>query len=141
MSAIMIADVFAGRVPMGQTVRVQGWVRTRRDSKAGVSFIHLHDGSCFAPLQIVAASTLPNYESAVLKLTTGCALVAEGELVESQGKGQTYEVQASSIEVIEQGPLRACLEVRRKILHSDYVQRISLTHNSRRLDFSGRKDR
>ncbi len=100
MSTIAIADALAGRIPIGQTVRVQGWVRTRRDSKAGFSFIHLHDGSCFGPLQIVAASSLPNYQSEILKLTSGCALIADGELVESKGKGQAVELQASSIQVV-----------------------------------------
>jgi asparaginyl-tRNA synthetase len=85
---------------MGSRVTVQGWVRTRRDSKAGVSFIHLHDGSCFAPLQIIAEKTLPNYEDEILKVTAGCALVAEGELVASSGKGQTVELKAARIDVV-----------------------------------------
>jgi asparaginyl-tRNA synthetase len=100
MSPVMITDVLAGRIAVGRTVRVQGWVRTRRDSKAGVSFIHLHDGSCFAPLQIVASKELSNYESEILKLTAGCSLAAEGKLVESPGKGQVYELLATKIEVI-----------------------------------------
>ncbi|MGH9034358.1 MAG: asparagine--tRNA ligase, partial [Acidimicrobiia bacterium] len=49
-----VADVLSGRVPVGSQVTVKGWVRTRRDSKAGLSFVALHDGSCFAPLQVVA---------------------------------------------------------------------------------------
>lgn len=100
MSVVTIADAMAGKIPAGQKIRVQGWVRTRRDSKAGVSFIHLSDGSCFAPLQIVAEKSLPNYENEILKLTAGCSMVAEGDLVESPAKGQDYEVHASSIEVI-----------------------------------------
>ena len=96
----MIGDILAGRVPVGSLVTIQGWLRTRRDSKAGMSFLHLHDGSCFKPLQVVAPNTLANYESDLLKLTAGCSLIIRGELVESQGKGQALEVQASSIEVV-----------------------------------------
>jgi asparaginyl-tRNA synthetase len=95
-----VADVLSGRVPVGSQVTVKGWVRTRRDSKAGLSFVALHDGSCFAPLQVVARPTLPNYESEVLHLTTGCSVVVSGELVESAGKGQTVEVQAGAVEVV-----------------------------------------
>ncbi len=84
---------------LGQTVTVRGWVRTRRDSKAGLSFIHVHDGSCFDPLQVVAPSTLDNYETEVLHLTTGCAVSATGKLVQSQGKGQGVELQAQVITV------------------------------------------
>ncbi len=84
----------------GQRATVKGWVRTRRDSKAGLSFIALTDGTCFDTLQIVAPSDLANYESEVQKLTAGCAIEADGELVESQGKGQSVELQASEIRVV-----------------------------------------
>jgi asparaginyl-tRNA synthetase len=97
---VAVADALAGRVPVGSPVRVQGWLRTRRDSKAGLSFLHVHDGSCFDPLQVVAAGTLPNYEAELIRLTAGCAVVVEGELVASEGKGQAVEVQASSVEVV-----------------------------------------
>jgi len=97
---VAIGDILAGRVPVGSLVRIQGWLRTRRDSKAGMSFLHLHDGSCFKPLQVVAPNTLANYESDVLKLTAGCSLIVRGELVESQGKGQALEVLASSIVLV-----------------------------------------
>ena len=79
---------------------MRGWVRTRRDSKAGLSFVHVHDGSCFDPIQVVAPAQLPNYQSEVLKLTTGCAVIATGTLAQSQGKGQAVELQAESIEVV-----------------------------------------
>lgn len=100
MSVVTVADVLSGRVQTGTRAVVRGWVRTRRDSKAGFSFVHLHDGSCFDPLQVVAPTDLPNYESDILKITAGCSLIAEGELVQSQGKGQTVELQASSIRVV-----------------------------------------
>ncbi len=95
-----IAEVLSGRVAVGSTVTVKGWVRTRRDSKAGVSFVHLHDGSCFAPLQIVAPSSLPNYASEVLNLSTGCAATATGELRPSPAKGQAVELHATAITVV-----------------------------------------
>jgi asparaginyl-tRNA synthetase len=95
-----IADLLAGNVPVGSDVTVRGWVRTRRDSKAGLSFVHVHDGTSFAPIQVVASRELPNYESEVTRLTSGCSLVARGKLVASQGKGQTVEIQAESVEVL-----------------------------------------
>jgi asparaginyl-tRNA synthetase len=95
-----VADVLAGRVAPGSTVTLKGWVRTRRDSKAGLSFIHLHDGSGFAPVQVVAGQELQNYQDEVLRLTSGCSLVVEGEVAESLGKGQNVEVRAQRVEVV-----------------------------------------
>jgi len=95
-----VASILKGKVPPGSQVTVKGWVRTRRDSKAGLSFIHVHDGSCFDPLQIVAPAALPNYESDVKRLTSGCSVIATGTLTPSQGQGQSVEVQADSIQVV-----------------------------------------
>ena len=95
-----IAAILKGQVPVGSRVTVRGWVRTRRDSKAGLSFVHLHDGSCFDPIQVVAPAQLPNYESEIQKLTSGCAVAASGTLTRSQGQGQAVEVQADAIEVV-----------------------------------------
>jgi aspartyl/asparaginyl-tRNA synthetase len=64
--------MLAGKAPQDAPVTVKGWVRTRRDSKAGISFVYLSDGSSFHPVQVVAPNTLPNYADEVLKLTTGC---------------------------------------------------------------------
>jgi len=97
---VRIADVLAGKQPAGTQVTVQGWVRTRRDSKAGLSFVQVHDGSSFAPLQVVAQNTLDNYDDEILHLTAGCSVSATGTLAESQGKGQTVEMQAESVEVV-----------------------------------------
>jgi asparaginyl-tRNA synthetase len=95
-----IASLLKGEVAPNTTVHVKGWVRTRRDSKAGLSFIALHDGSGFHPIQVVAPNTLANYESEILHLTTGASIAVEGELVPSQGRGQTVEIQASKVEVL-----------------------------------------
>ena len=103
MNAHTISGIFDGALPIGSEVVVAGWLRTRRDSKAGLSFLHLLDGSTVDPLQIVAPNSLENYESEVTKLTSGCALRAHGQLVESQGKGQSLEVQAERIEVVGWG--------------------------------------
>lgn len=83
-----------------ESVMVQGWIKTRRDSKAGFSFIQLNDGSCFHSLQLVVPQTLSNYESDVLKANSGCSIQAQGQLVPSQGKGQAFEMQVQSIKVI-----------------------------------------
>jgi asparaginyl-tRNA synthetase len=95
-----VREVLAGRAPAGEPVVVRGWVRTRRDSKAGISFIHLSDGSCLAPLQIVAPGTLANYAAEVLRLTAGCAVEAEGAIVPSPAKGQPFEMQAAAVRVV-----------------------------------------
>ena len=95
-----IADIFAGKVALGQTATVEGWIRTRRDSKAGLSFLHVLDGSCFDPIQVVAPAELDGYEDVVLKITTGCAVRISGEVVESKGKGQKVELRAENVEVL-----------------------------------------
>ncbi len=100
METISVKAALAGHALVGQKVRVRGWVRTRRDSKAGLSFVHVSDGSCFDPIQVVAASTLSNYASEVQKLTTSCSVIAEGTLVASQGKGQSFEIQADTLTVV-----------------------------------------
>ena len=73
-SELSVRAILAGQAPQDAPVTVKGWVRTRRDSKAGISFVHLSDGSSFHPLQVVAPNTLPNYSDEVLKITTGCAV-------------------------------------------------------------------
>ncbi len=98
--AVAVREALAGDLPLGTGVSVRGWVRTRRDSKAGFSFIALNDGSSFDSIQLVAPNDLPNYESEISHLTTGCAITAEGELVESQGKGQDREIQVRSLTVV-----------------------------------------
>jgi asparaginyl-tRNA synthetase len=100
MQTVSVAQALRGEIPPGAAVVVRGWVRTRRDSKAGLSFIHIHDGSCFDPLQVVVPRDLPNYHDEVLRLTAGCAVVARGVLSPSEGKGQAVEVKASAIEVL-----------------------------------------
>lgn len=85
---------------IGEIVTVKGWVRSRRDSKAGLSFVAIYDGTCFDAIQVVVDSTLSNYQQDVLSLSAGCAVEVTGELVESQGKGQSVEIHASEVIVI-----------------------------------------
>ncbi len=99
-SRFSVRDVLSGRAPQDSPVTVQGWVRTRRDSKAGFSFIHVSDGSSFHPVQVVASSSLKNYSDEVLKLTSGCAIAATGTIVPSPAKGQPFEMQASEVKVV-----------------------------------------
>jgi len=97
---LSVRDVLAGRAPKDQPVTVKGWVRTRRDSKAGFSFVNVSDGSSLHPVQVVAPNALDNYASEVLKLTAGCAVEATGLIVPSPAKGQPFEMQASAVKVV-----------------------------------------
>jgi asparaginyl-tRNA synthetase len=99
-SVVSVAQITSGKVAVGTIIEIRGWVRTRRDSKAGFSFIGLSDGSCFATLQIVAPAQLSNYQTQVLHVTAGASLIAKGTLVASQGGGQSIELQADSVEVV-----------------------------------------
>lgn len=98
MKRTLVREALACR-EFGKLVTVAGWVRTRRDSKAGFSFIELNDGSCLANLQIVAPVDLPNYTTDVQKLHPGASIRVEGALVASEGAGQAVEVKASSLKV------------------------------------------
>src|SRR5437588_8203925 len=99
-SQLTVREILAGRAPQDASVTVNGWVRTRRDSKAGFSFVNVSDGSSFHPVQVVAPSTLPNYADEVLRLTAGCAVEASGSIVASPTKGQPFEMQARAIRVL-----------------------------------------
>jgi len=99
MSSNAVAELFAGKVAVGTQVTVKGWVRSRRTSKAGISFVAVHDGSCFDPIQVVVPDTLSNY-SEVTQLGAGCSVIASGELVASEGQGQAVEIQAVKLEVV-----------------------------------------
>ena len=94
-----VREILEGVAPKETAVTVKGWVRTRRDSKAGISFLQISDGSSFHPLQVVVPNMLANYTDEVLKLTAGCAVEAEGTIVPSPAKGQPFEMQATTIKV------------------------------------------
>ena len=99
MQFVSVSDALDGTCAVGSKIGVQGWVRTRRTSKGGFSFIAVNDGSCFGDLQIIADEALDNY-AAVTELGPGCAIAVEGELVASEGKGQSVEVKASALRVL-----------------------------------------
>ena len=80
-------ELFNSSDLIGQIVTVKGWVRSRRDSKAGFSFVAIHDGSCFDPIQAIVPNSVENYSEEVLKLTKDCSVAITGELIASQGKG------------------------------------------------------
>jgi len=100
MSILSVKQILGGHAPADQSVTVKGWVRTRRDSKAGLSFVNISDGSCFHPVQIVATEALENYANEIRHLTAGCSVIATGLIVPSPAKGQPFEMQATAIEVV-----------------------------------------
>src|SRR3954465_15180336 len=100
MSVLSVRSILAGEAKPDTPVTVRGWVRTRRDSKAGLSFVHVSDGSAFHPVQVVAPAALPNYASEVQRLTAGCAVEATGTIVASPAKGQPFEMQATEVKVV-----------------------------------------
>ena len=85
---------------IGQQVLVQGWVRTRRDSKGGFSFLELNDGSCLGNLQVIADGALANYESEIKELAGGASVAVEGVIAASVGGGQAPELKASKVTVV-----------------------------------------
>lgn len=95
-----VLDLLRSSPDEGGEVAVRGWLRSKRDSKAGISFLAIHDGSSFDAIQAVVPAELENYESEILALNTGCSVEVKGSLVPSQGKGQSVEIQASEVRVL-----------------------------------------
>ncbi len=124
MATRRIVQILADGQP-GESQKVCGWVRTRRDSKAGLSFVELNDGSCLSSLQLVVPGDLDGWDDAVGRVTTGASLRVSGTLKESPGKGQRVELGVESLEVIgeadaESYPLqkkRHSFEFLREIAH------------------------
>ena len=79
MSLLSVKELLGGKAALDSQVTVAGWIRTRRDSKAGFSFLAVNDGSCFDSIQVVAPATLGNYAAEILKLTTGASVCVEGK--------------------------------------------------------------
>lgn len=100
MTYAPVVDVLRGKAAVDTEVTVRGWVRSRRDSKAGISFLAIYDGSCFDPIQAVVPNELDNYQQDILRLTAGCSVEVTGKVVESPGKGQAYELQATAVKVV-----------------------------------------
>ena len=100
MSSLTVKQILGAEAPTDTPITIKGWVRTRRDSKAGLSFVNVSDGSCFHPIQVVATDALANYADDVRRLTAGCSVIATGLIVPSPAKGQPFEMQATAIEVV-----------------------------------------
>jgi asparaginyl-tRNA synthetase len=93
---VAIKSILQHATPIDSQVTVQGWLRSRRSSKGGFSFLHIHDGSCFGTVQAIADQALRNYD-AIVDSGTGCSVTVTGKLVASQGKGQDREIQADEV--------------------------------------------
>ncbi|WP_457913732.1 asparagine--tRNA ligase [Candidatus Gillettellia adelgis] len=100
MNIVPIVYVLHERAVVDREVTVRGWIRTRRDSKVGISFLSVYDGSCFSTLQAVAHCSLSNYYNEVRCLTTGCSVEVTGKVIESPSKGQHFELQVTAIKVV-----------------------------------------
>ena len=100
MISLTVKQILNAQAPADQVVTVKGWVRTRRDSKAGISFVAVSDGSCFHPIQVVVPASLANYANEIIRLTAGCSVEASGLIVPSPAKGQPFEMQASALKVV-----------------------------------------
>ncbi|MCR3754788.1 MAG: asparagine--tRNA ligase [Candidatus Westeberhardia cardiocondylae] len=100
MEPVSIKNILRGYIEINSTVIVQGWIRTKRNSKIGISFIVINDGSCLRNLQIIANTSLKNYTKDILLLTTGCAIKVFGNLKISPNNNQKYEIQAIEIKIL-----------------------------------------
>jgi asparaginyl-tRNA synthetase len=94
----IIADLIASS-DLGSEVMIMGWVKTKRDSKGGFSFLEVNDGSTIKNIQVIAGNHLPNYDQEIVGLTAGCSVMVKGTLLASPGKGQRVEIQAKEIRV------------------------------------------
>lgn len=97
---VSISSILNDKINISSIVTIKGWVRTRRDSKLGISFISVYDGSCLNTIQTIAHSTLKNYKKEVMSITTGCAVTVTGKLILSKGKLQKFEIYINQIKVV-----------------------------------------
>ncbi|QCI18896.1 asparagine--tRNA ligase [Buchnera aphidicola] len=100
MHVVSISKIYQNDVMLNTTITVYGWIRSRRSSKSGFSFITVYDGSCFDSIQIIANNTLCNYDKEILHLTIGCSVSISGNLVLSLGEKQKYEIKATQVRVL-----------------------------------------
>lgn len=122
MTCPAIAAILTGDYPLGSSITVQGWVRTRRDAKE-FSFIEVNDGSCVENLQVIAPETLPEYLTGVCALTTGSSVTVSGSLRPSEGKGQRYELLASAVSIHGLAPTTYPLQKKRHTF--EYLREIA----------------
>ncbi|WWP00534.1 MAG: asparagine--tRNA ligase [Candidatus Dasytiphilus stammeri] len=100
MKILSIVEILNGNLYLNSQITVRGWVRTRRDSKLGISFISIYDGSCLNNLQVIANNSLYNYQNEILRLSSGCSIIVTGKIVISSGKKQQIEIASTNIKVI-----------------------------------------
>lgn len=100
MNAVSISDIYKDNVTVNSLITVYGWVRSRRNSKSGFSFLTVYDGSCFYSIQVIAKNILSNYYHEILHLTIGCSVVLTGTLILSIGNKQKYEILAIEIKIL-----------------------------------------
>ncbi|UDG81336.1 Asparagine--tRNA ligase [Candidatus Profftia lariciata] len=100
MTIVTVVEILQGLIAINTEVIVRGWLRTRRDSKIGISFLSVYDGSCFNSLQMVVDNSLLNYKNDILHLTAGCSLEVTGKIMLSPGKKQKFELQTTKVKII-----------------------------------------
>ncbi|CAL4326419.1 asparagine--tRNA ligase [Buchnera aphidicola] len=100
MNTVSISDIYKDDIIVNTSITVCGWVRNRRNSKSGFSFITIYDGSCFYSIQVVANNSLSNYYKEILHLTIGCSVILTGILILSIGNQQKYEIKATQIKIL-----------------------------------------
>lgn len=100
MNIVSISKIYQNDIMLNKSITVSGWIRSRRSSKSGFSFITVYDGSCFQSIQVIANNTLYNYDKEILRLTIGCSVLVEGNLILSLGRKQKYEIQAKQVQVL-----------------------------------------
>jgi len=96
----LIKKIYQNQIKVNDIIKIKGWIRTRRSSKIGISFLNVYDGSYISPIQVVVKKTIDNYYDDILNLTTGCSVSIIGVLLLSNGRKQKYEIQANHIKVI-----------------------------------------
>ncbi len=121
-------SIAAARRPeaVGREVLLQGWVRTRRDSKAGFSFLEINDGSSHGNLQVVAAATLPNYETEIKQLAAGSSVSVSGHVAGLAGQGPGHRGPGAERRSSTAGPTRSPIRCRRKVIPSSSFARLPI---------------
>ncbi|MCU4136872.1 asparagine--tRNA ligase [Buchnera aphidicola (Sitobion miscanthi)] len=100
MNTVSISDIYKDNIIVNSSVTIYGWVRSRRSSQSGFSFITVYDGSCFDSIQVIAKKSLSNYDQEILHLSTGCSVMLTGVLILSIGNKQKYEIQLKKIDIL-----------------------------------------
>ncbi|MDQ1237670.1 MAG: 30S ribosomal protein S6 [Wigglesworthia glossinidia] len=98
MELVTISDIFNKKTSTSKVVEIKAWVKNKRDSKIGISFIDIYDGSCFKHIQVIANNKLKNYTKDILKLNSGCSIYVRGTI--QQSTNSQFEIYAQSLQII-----------------------------------------